>query len=138
MKSKLVDNGNEQGGMSCARDNSNSAEHECNVQCKYDCLSHSYDIQHQIIEYAYQTNMIVISRLDKYDIVVEHVPEVRFIEFFSNIGGLLGMWLGISLLETLGYFSKMNLFVNQYADNGNSVHPVTPFESQTSINLISK
>ena len=86
--------------------NCRSAEHECDIQCKYDCLSHSYDIQYQVVDNDYDTNKITINRGDQLDTVVKHVPEVRFVEFFSNIGGLLGMWLGISLLQTFHIIDK--------------------------------
>ena len=32
------------------------------------------------------------------DVLVRHMPEMSFISFVSNFGGLLGMWLGLSVL----------------------------------------
>ena len=45
------------------------------------------------------------------DIVVKHIPEITFISFVSNFGGLLGIWLGFNVLviceEILKLFEKM-------------------------------
>ena len=37
------------------------------------------------------------------DITVTYVPEITFLLFFCNFGGLLGMWLGISVKDFLEF-----------------------------------
>ena len=88
-------------------ENDLSADNVCYMECKYDCLSHSYDTRHQIVYESTQATVIVINPDDKMDTIVKHVPEVSFIQFFSNIGGLLGMWLGISLLQVFQYLRNV-------------------------------
>ena len=38
------------------------------------------------------------------DIFIEHIPEMSLISFLCNFGGLLGMWLGLSLF---GIFNEI-------------------------------
>ena len=41
------------------------------------------------------------------DIFLTHIPEVSFIEFICNFGGLLGMWLGFSVWTILDDVTKL-------------------------------
>ena len=38
---------------------------------------------------------------------IEIIPQISFATFLSNIGGLLGMWLGISAMSVLDWMEKL-------------------------------
>ena len=38
------------------------------------------------------------------DFIIRYIPELTFISFVCNFGGLLGMWLGVSFLSIINYF----------------------------------
>ena len=42
---------------------------------------------------------IIISRNDQPNMFIEYMAETTFISFICNFGGLLGMWLGVSILS---------------------------------------
>ena len=44
------------------------------------------------------------------DLFISYVPETTFITFIGNFGGLLGMWLGISVITI--FHDVFNLFKN--------------------------
>src|SRR5882724_3279117 len=57
------------------------------------------------------------------DQLIEHIPEIAFISFVSNFGGLLGMWLGMSCMTAFGLITnlyiklKLNQFYNINQNN---------------------
>ena len=96
------------------RDIASEFKPECMQQCKQDCSFEYYiydikpgaPISNQ--EY-YRQSMIHINHKQIPDIYIKHIPETTFISFISNFGGLLGMWLGISVIlifENIFKFSK--------------------------------
>ena len=83
-------------------------ENQCIDRCRPDCVKRYYftDIR------SSRENKKGLMRLtivhDQYpDQVTEHLPEMTFISFASNFGGLLGMWLGLSALALLKYILKL-------------------------------
>ena len=76
---------------------------ECTQHCKQDCSFeyYIYDINPggQISDEEYFRNSeIYIYHKQIPNIYIKHLPETTFISFISNFGGLLGMWLGISVI----------------------------------------
>ena len=45
------------------------------------------------------------------DIIVSHYPEITFIGFISNFGGLLGLWLGLNVLTIFDDVLKIIQFL---------------------------
>ena len=103
---------------------------ECMKQCKQDCSFeyYVYDItfgSEKEPNFYYKGSNIHIYHKLIPDIYIKHIPETTFISFISNFGGLLGMWLGISVIlifenifnlfkQIIGKFSKPkpgNLFI---------------------------
>ena len=87
---------------------------ECYTECPNNCDDIYYNLNliesstsHLFTQY-YQPNTIflTLSHNGVPDQFVEHLPEMTFIEFISNFGGLLGIWLGISLLDLVKYIIK--------------------------------
>ena len=58
-----------------------------------------------------QKNEIYISHSEYPDTFVKHIPEMDMISFICNFGGLLNMWLGLSIFgifnDTFSLFSKI-------------------------------
>ena len=89
-----------------------SIRQDCDKLCKVECNDKYYLIEFEKIEYSSEnTNYI---RHNEYpDIFVKHIPEMNLIGFICNFGGLLGMWLGLSLFgifnDTYTLFTKIDL-----------------------------
>ena len=81
------------------------------------------------------------------DILVKSIPEMTFMSFVCNFGGLLGMWLGISillvfeeicktisklLLRSCGHNITYNFNLNIFKRSENRCQPIPKNESLTS------
>ena len=72
---------------------------KCQSSCRFNCRV-SYYSQYFEKENARNDTKILISKNNAIpDITIKHVPEISFISFVCNFGGLLGMWLGLSFLQ---------------------------------------
>ena len=93
---------------------------ECSQICHRDChfVYYQTDIVHDhalpgdnIYNSCHGSLRIDFKHNSLPDIVVRHIPEITFISFVSNFGGLLGIWLGFNVLviceEVLKLFEKM-------------------------------
>ena len=86
--------------------NRNKFYRYCERQCEQDCdeYYYSYDVKsmgnklYKIKQGFYHAFDIAIQHNRLPDVLVRHMPEMTFIAFVSNFGGLLGMWLGMSAL----------------------------------------
>ena len=68
--------------------------------CKAECNSKYYKIEIEKRDRK-EVGDFTIYHGEYPDILIEHIPEITLIEFFCNFGGLLGMWLGLSLFGIL-------------------------------------
>ena len=82
--------------LSCYRnlDNFQFKQH-CEKICKVECNFKHYPLE--IEKTSSLNNKIRIIHNEFPDIFVKHIPEMNLIDFVCNFGGLLGMWLGLSL-----------------------------------------
>ena len=72
---------------------------KCQSSCRFNCRV-SYYSQLSEKQYARNDTKILISKNNAIpDITIKHIPEISFISFVCNFGGLLGMWLGLSFLQ---------------------------------------
>ena len=94
---------------------------ECESLCKQDCQYSYYLYDISVINDWREKNMLISPRYDKTsvitiqhnrlpDLFISYVPETTFITFIGNFGGLLGMWLGISVITI--FDDVFNLFKN--------------------------
>ena len=77
----------------------------CLEKCKTDCNSKryfikDYDVINKMSSLTTQENtMIEFEHNSMPDIIVRHTFEMTLMSFVCNFGGLLGMWLGLSILS---------------------------------------
>ena len=75
-----------------------------------------------------QKNEIYISHSEYPDTFVKHIPEMDMISFICNFGGLLNMWLGLSIFgifnDTFSLFSKIayHKYTSTIMNKVNNVH----------------
>jgi len=80
-------------------------DNTCNTKCRVDCENRYYNmgLRTEINPVTLATNelkaIIKITHSQMPDQVIEHIPEMSFIDLLSNIGGLVGLWLGWSILS---------------------------------------
>ena len=67
----------------------------CEKMCKAECISKYYPLEIERVK-SYQS-LIKIYHGEFPDILIKNIPEITSIELICNFGGLLGMWLGLSL-----------------------------------------
>ena len=82
----------------------------CENYCPVDCLQIMYDLEISVQSRGFTSKSLALIELIHnrlLDQIVEHVPEMNFIEFVSNFGGLLGMWCGFSIIFIGEYFIKL-------------------------------
>ena len=88
---------------------------DCMVKCKNDCKFKYYFYQ-KSPNGIQQDNksQLIIQHSPLPDLKIEHLPEVTFVMFIGNFGGLLGMWLGLSILAMFDSINSLVcIFVQQ-------------------------
>ena len=91
---------------------------DCENLCKIECNFKYYTNEIETSELDFR-NTIKIIHSGYPDILVEHIPEMNLIGFFCNFGGLLGMWLGLSIFEIFQYiFHLLHKIMNKNYING--------------------
>ena len=92
-------------------------ENVCSQRCKPDCSAKQFLFEISKSDENLIKDAIIISLIHGSipDVIVRHIFEMSLISFVCNFGGLLGMWLGLSLLsiskqilETIRRFSRIN------------------------------
>ena len=80
----------------------NGKEMVCDTKCKKDCkFTHYQNDSQQIFRDKNEVfTFINIKHNSAPDILVTHSPEITFNAFVCNFGGLLGLWLGLSVFTT--------------------------------------
>ena len=75
---------------------------KCSTKCKPDCNSKLYLTEIEDIEankpWVHSASILFIHNSFP-DIIVRHTLEMTLMSFVCNFGGLLGMWLGLSILS---------------------------------------
>ena len=87
----------------------------CNNKCQSGCQFTYYDWEVKTENFLqvspwYKQVYINVKHNRLPDQIVKHFPETTFISFIYNFGGLLGMWLGMSVLDFFFSFHR-------YAEN---------------------
>ena len=95
----------------------NQIYNKCRKQCKQNCFKELFDLDIYEVE---DKEMALVFGNDKnepnisYFAVLNklyaqthsyHLPRIKFIDFLSNIGGLMGLWLGLSVITLFDYLS---------------------------------
>ena len=83
---------------------------KCQSNCDMKCVNryYNYEVKTSInYEKIQNFTYIYINHNQMPDQITEHIPEMTFIQFASNFGGLLGMWMGLSFLAILKFSLKV-------------------------------
>jgi hypothetical protein len=75
----------------------NSVEKISFSYCKIECEEEIYDITNEKSNYRWTDFNMTINH-QRY-MIVKYRPELEFIQFLANFGGLLGLWHGISFID---------------------------------------
>ena len=90
----------------------------CSKKCKFDCQSKLYSSNIIKLAHAdYEQTIILIEHSEMPDITVKYMAEISFISFVCNIGGLLGMWLGLSFYNSI---NELKIIANKFSTNNHS------------------
>ena len=109
------------------------------IKCKEECYQEHYLWEKKVNRQYKDLNMSSNNRI-KVDVrpsnlptvIIDHLPEMTFLSVLCNFGGLVGMWLGVSVLATIKnlidisktLFQRINLtqftFNINYNINGNN------------------
>ena len=90
---------------------------QCTNQCRDDCKFKYFLFDSKTIKrFDHLVASIFIRHNGMPDVFIRHIPEITSLSFISNFGGLLGMWLGLSLLTMFNnltiYFYKLLMNIN--------------------------
>lgn len=98
----------------------------CMTKCKEECHQEYYLCENKVIRQypnlsvkSYRTIKIDFIPSNLPDIIINHMPEMTFLSVLCNFGGLVGMWLGVSVFATFKNFAKLSktLFNNLTSSN---------------------
>ena len=85
----------------CSFDTSEAINSECLKECRADCSFSYYILDIKTFKSLPGLIQISVMHTDLPDILIRHSPQMPFISFICNFGGLLGMWLGLSVLTII-------------------------------------
>ena len=92
-------------------------EYNCMYECRKDCIFRYYTWTHKEYEHFRSDDIFAINVYIRHnylpDVVIRYIEQTSFISFVCNFGGLLGMWLGLSIMVILGSINDLSLFVFQ-------------------------
>ena len=71
----------------------------------------------------HESNFVGFSHNIFPDITFTHIPKITFVSYGSNFGGLMGMWLGLSLLDIFNYFyNKVSMIFQKSRETNTSIN----------------
>jgi hypothetical protein len=84
---------------------------ECTKECQYDCDKQiiNFNVKRYDKLSKSESNMkstIYISHSRLPDQKIQYLPEMSFVSFIANFGGLAGMWLGLSAIALYDFVFK--------------------------------
>nr|XP_042898811.1 uncharacterized protein LOC110282461 [Parasteatoda tepidariorum] len=97
---------------------------ECSENCKEECLKTTFKtdiferpLKRDFHEDTLNNSDLIFLDVDVYDDEIMHytfVPKYEDIEIFSYVGGFIGMWLGISFLQSIQILEQLFFSVIKY------------------------
>ena len=102
----------------CHRFGLSPLQSQCQVRCLSECTNryYNYEIKKEspnLYKESVWKKVIFVRITHNHlpDQTNEHIPEMNFITFASNFGGLLGLWLGLSAMALFQFLLRTTLFV---------------------------
>ena len=98
------------------------AKGTCLNECREDCNFKYFSTQIDQFDELNESDHLVlyIGHDNLPDLLIKHIPEMTLISFVSNLGGLFGLWLGISFMVIFEHIIK--LFNYTYLRMNNKVN----------------
>ena len=91
-------------------------EYKCKMKCKKDCLFKYYTWTHKEFDQEEHDDKFVINVMVHHnylpDVIIKYIEKTSFISFVCNFGGLLGMWLGLSIMVIFGSVNDIFIFLS--------------------------
>ena len=83
---------------------------ECVERCQTDCQTWFYEYQVKKITSEWMPDLVTLFITHNHipDQTIEYLPKMSFEEITGTVGGLMGMWLGLSILAIFNYTLKLN------------------------------
>ena len=103
----------------------------CYNQCHKECHITYYSFTiNKLKEYNMNRIQLFFKHNQMPDLTIRHIPEMPFLTFICNFGGILGMWLGVAFVDILyrvwnllrtkiSFMISTNFFIN------NNVFPIS-------------
>jgi hypothetical protein len=94
--------------------------------CLMDCRQHYYEIlprtREDAPEDSYYRYELQIERLEGPVMIINYNPKTTLIELISGLGGLLGLWFGLSVFAAYGYYVRLRrIFLKKAKQLGNRI-----------------
>ena len=78
----------------------NEVWNKCLQLCKPDCNLRQYFVKEKLSsKISYAQTLVYLAHNSMPDVILRHSFEMTLMSFVCNFGGLLGMWLGLSLIS---------------------------------------
>ena len=99
---------------------------KCTQSCRMNCHESYYSQRFDVESTVNGTLMLMTKDWKLPDLTIKYIPEMNFMAFVCNFGGLLGMWLGLSFVNILSTIydwmsnmikPKLNIHLHQNFDN---------------------
>ena len=104
----------------------NKYHKQCNMKCPIECtftyytLDINYDQRQEDLDVERYTKASIRLKHNQLpDYIVKHVPEITFITFICNLGGIISLWLGFSIMSLADDIVRLtsNLIISKCSVN---------------------
>lgn len=84
----------------------------CKNECPVECDKTTFDTDFEIISYTEEKSMLTVTVPDFSSLKITQIPKMNEFHFLSNIGGSLGLFMGISFLNSVEF---LNIIIDVFS-----------------------
>ena len=113
---------------------------KCQSSCRLNCWERYYSFLVEKLSPSNETYIFISKNMAMPDITIKHIPDISFISFICNFGGLLGMWLGLSFIKVLTTIKDFLIIISKFRNNKTNVtiYDRNFFVNQMSMNVMNR